>query len=208
MTELVIVRHGETELNTQGVFRGRYDVTLNERGRAQARAAALSLAGEPLEAVYSSPLARAEETARAIASSHGLEPLADEAFNNIELGEWQGVPKADVRRDYPDLWTLWRKDPDALRIPGGETLAEVRERAYSRAVELAELHAGGRLAVVTHRSVAKLLAGALLGLERGYFWKFYMDNAGYSVFGHEDGEFTLLKWNESCHIGARTVEYY
>jgi broad specificity phosphatase PhoE len=208
MTELVIVRHGETELNTQGVFRGRYDVDLNDRGREQAEAAAGALAGRPLDAVYTSPLSRAMETAREIAAPHGIEPSIDEAFNNIELGEWQGAPKHRVQRDYPELWRLWREDPDELRIPGGETLAAVRERSLARAVELVERHGGRRFAVVTHRSVAKLLAGALMGMERGYFWTFYLDNAGFSVFGHDGERFTLLKWNEACHIGARTVEHY
>lgn len=208
MTELVIVRHGETELNTQGVFRGRFDVALNERGGEQAEAAARALASPRMDAIYTSPLVRAADTARAIAAPHGLQPIEDEAFNNIELGEWQGVPKDEVRRGYPELWRLWMEDPDELRIPGGESLADVRERAYRRAVELSAVHEDGRFAVVTHRSVAKLLAGALLGMEREYFWKFYLDNAGYSAFGHEAGRFTLLKWNESCHLGARTVEHY
>jgi broad specificity phosphatase PhoE len=208
MTEIVLVRHGETELNTQGVFRGRFDVALNERGRRQADAAAKALSDPPLTAVYSSPLMRAMETARAVALPHGLEPRVDEAFNNIDLGEWQGVPKDRVAREYPELWRLWKDDPDALRIPRGETLANVRERALTRTRELVELHRGERFAVVTHRSVAKQLGGALLGMERGYFWTFYLDNAGYSVFGHEGGRFTLLKWNEACHIGPRTVEYF
>jgi phosphoserine phosphatase len=208
MTEIVVVRHGETELNTQGVFRGRFDVPLNERGREQANAAGRALAGVPLDAVYSSPLARAMDTARAIALPHGLDPFPDEAFNNIDLGAWQGVPKDDVEREYPELWTVWKDDPDTLRIPRGETLAGVRLRAFTRAEELVSVHEGRRFAVVTHRSVAKLLAGALLGMERGYFWKFYIDNAGFSIFGHGDGRYTLLTWNEACHLGEKTVEHY
>ena len=61
---------------------------------------------------------------------------------------------------------------------------------------------------VSHRSVGKLLGGALLGLSAGYFWSFYLDNAGYSVFTCNDGKFTLVRWNEACHLGERTVERY
>jgi broad specificity phosphatase PhoE len=207
VTEIVIVRHGETTLNTLGVFRGRSDVALNERGEEQARALAVALADEPIAAVYSSPLARALDTAAAVAARHALTPVVDPAFNNIDLGEWQGREKSRVREDHPGLWRLWKENPDALRIPGGESLADVRARAYARAMQLVEEHDGRRIAVVTHRSVAKLLAGALLGLESGYFWRFYLDNAGYSVFGFNDGAFVLLKWNEACHLADRTVEY-
>jgi broad specificity phosphatase PhoE len=207
MTEIVIVRHGETELNTAGVFRGRTDVALNARGLEQAAAVAEALADPPVAAVYASPMVRALDTARAIASKHGLEPIVDPAFNNIDLGEWQGGWKEQVQRDYPELWRLWLEDPDSLRIPGGETLAQVRERAFDRTVELARSHPDERIVVVSHRSVSKLLAGALLGLEGGYFWSFYIDNAGYSVFGFNDGAFVLLKWNEGCHLGEKFVEF-
>ncbi|MFH1865887.1 MAG: histidine phosphatase family protein [Candidatus Eisenbacteria bacterium] len=208
MTEIVFVRHGETELNTTGVFRGRADVTLNERGLAQAGAVAAALSAVPVTAVYSSPMVRALDTARAVASPHGLVPVVDPAFDNIDLGQWQGVAKDLVRREQPELWRLWREDPDALRIPGGESLADVRERAYERTLELAELHSGKRMVIVSHRSVVKLLAGALLGMESGYFWRFYLDNAGYSVFGFNEGSFVMLRWNEACHLDERTVEYF
>ena len=128
---------------------------------------------------------------------------------------WQGTETRQRQTKQPELWRLWREDPDALRIPGGESLADVRERAHRRAVELVEEHRGSRIAVVSHRSVAKLLGGALLGLTAGYFWKFYLDNAAYSVFAHSDNDighsdtgFVLLKWNEACHLRERVVERY
>ncbi len=208
MTEIVIVRHGETELNRLGTFRGRADVPLNDRGREQARAVGAALRGEPLAAVLTSPLVRALDTARPIAAEHGLEPTIDLAFQNIELGEWQGAEKKRVEREHPDLWALWINDPDRLEIPGGERLADVRERAYRRTLALVDTYRDRRVAVVTHRSVAKLLVGALLGMTEGYFWKFYLDNAGYSVVRHGDGGFVLERWNEACHLTERTVERY
>lgn len=208
MTEVVIVRHGETESNRLGLFRGRLDVQLNDTGRAQAERVADALSLEPVSHVYSSPLSRALDTARAVAARHGIEPVVDPAFDNIDLGKWQGREKAAVEREEPALWRLWTTDPDRLAIPGGETLADVRERALRRTLDLARTHAGTRFVIVSHRSVAKLLGGALLGLEAGYFWSFYLDNAGYSVFRCNDGEFTLVRWNEACHLADRTVERY
>lgn len=208
MTHIVLVRHGETESNRLGVFRGRLDVPLNDVGRAQAEGLAAALAGESMAAVYSSPLARAWDTARALAGRHGLAPVVDEAFNNIDLGAWQGKDKSRIERDEPDLWRLWITDPERLALPGGgETLAGVRARSHRRALELVREHEGTRFAIVTHRSVLKLLGGALLGIEDP-FWKLYLDNAGYCVVAHEGGRFVLEKWNESCHVRDRVIERY
>jgi len=208
VTELVILRHGETELNRDGVFRGRLDVPLNEHGREQAEAAAEALATVPVAAVYSSPLSRAYDTAAAVASRHGLEVTIDEAFHNFDLGEWQGRPKERVRTESPELWDRWVNDPANLRIPGGETLDDVRDRAEARARELVALHEDERIVIATHRSVAKLLGGALLGLGTESFWSFYLDNAGYTIFGHNERGFVLLTWNEAAHLGERVVELF
>jgi broad specificity phosphatase PhoE len=208
MTEIVIVRHGETESNKRGIFRGRLDVPLNERGILQAEWVAEALRHEPVASVFSGPLSRAEDTARIIAAKHGLSPIVDGAFDNIDLGEWQGREKAAVKRDDPERWRVWVNDPDSLIIPGGESLGAIRARALARTLELARAHRGRRFVIVTHRSVAKLLAGALLGMERGYFWKFYMDNAGYSVVGEDENGFVLLTWNEACHLTEKVIEEY
>jgi len=206
MTEIILIRHGETEFNRAGIFRGRCDVALNDRGREQARRLAAALASVPIDAVYSGPLSRALETARPVAGAHDLEPVVDHAFDNIDLGRWQGVRKADVERDEPELWRLWIETPDALRIPGGESLASVARRAHDRTTALVREHEGRRIAIVSHRSVLKLLAGRLLGMQEGYFWKFYLDNAGYSIVRWDGTGFVLTKWNESCHLGERVVE--
>ena len=208
MTEIVLVRHGETESNRQGLFRGRLDVPLNETGRYQAASVAQALKADPLAAVFTSPLGRSVDTARAIAREHGLEPTVGESFNNIDLGEWQGRVKAEVEREEPELWDLWMTDPDRWSVPGAESLAGVRERAVLRTLALVPEFADRRFVIVSHRSVLKLLAGALLGMAGGYFWKFYLDNAGYSVLGQRGDGFVLLKWNEACHLRERVVERY
>jgi broad specificity phosphatase PhoE len=208
MTEIILVRHGETESNRRGLFRGRLDVPLNARGREQAEAVAGALAGDPVAAVFTSPLVRAVDTADAIARKHGIEPITDVSFDNIDLGRWQGLEKARVEREEPELWHLWMTDPDRWSVPGAESLAAVRDRALARTLALVAEYAGGRLVIVSHRSVLKLLGGALLGMETGYFWSLYLDNAGYSVIGHGEGGFVLLKWNEACHLRERVVERY
>lgn len=207
--EIVLVRHGETQFNRLGVFRGRADVELNERGREQARCVARALGATPIAEVFSSPLRRALDTARVIAREHGLETRVEQAFNNIDLGEWQGVEKAVVERDYPDLWKIWVDDPERLAIPGGETLADVRKRTHSRALELVDKYREKRICIVSHRSALKVLAAALLGFREKYYWKLYLDNAAYSVLGHDERKgFILIRWNENCHLKGRVVEVF
>jgi len=208
MTDIVLVRHGETEFNREGVFRGRVDVGLNDVGHEQARAAAEALSRESITAVYSSPLSRALDTARPIAERHGLTPVVDEAFHNINLGAWQGAKKEKVRLEQPDAWALWTTEPEHLRIPGGETLAQIRARAFPRLGELAASHDNERIAIVSHRSVIRVLAGAVLGMTEGYFWRFYMDNAGYSLIRQNGTGYVIVSWNENCHLTSKFYERY
>jgi broad specificity phosphatase PhoE len=204
---IFLIRHGETEFNRLGVFRGRYEVDLNDRGRRQAGEIAQVLKPEKIGFLLASPLGRATETAGIIAGVLGIDYRVDEAFNNIDLGSWQGVPKDRVMRDYPDLWRRWISEPEQMRLPNGETVQEVRGRAFRRLGELVN-EEGGSFAVVTHRSVLKGLAAAILNVPAPWFWKFYMDNAAYSVFEYDASGFVLTSWNSNAHLSEKVKEIF
>lgn len=204
---IFLIRHGETEFNRLGVFRGRYEVDLNERGRKQAREIGKVVRGEGIGLLFTSPLARARETAEIIGRIIGVESRVDEAFNNISLGKWQGVPKNDIKRDYPDLWGLWISEPERLTIPGGETVEQVRQRSFEGLLRVIGEQQSD-FGIVTHRSVVKTLAASMLGVRPPYFWKFYIDNAAYSVFEYGETGFTLLSWNNNAHLTERVTEVF
>jgi broad specificity phosphatase PhoE len=208
-TCIYLIRHGETEFNRLGIFRGRYEVELNERGRKQAEEIAGALAAEGIGALYAGPLARTRETAEIIGRRLGLECTVDEGFNNILLGKWQGVPKETIKRDYPEAWKQWQTAPENLVVPGGESVEDVKRRACAR-IEgiLADPASKPVIAIVTHRSVMKVLAAAFLGAAAPYFWKFYVDNAAYSVFEHGEGGFSLINWNVTHHLSERVTEVW
>ena len=206
-TRCYLVRHGETEFNRLGVFRGRYDVDLNDAGRNQAREIGLALQGQGIEAVLTGPLSRAVETARIAGEVLGLEPEIDEAFNNIALGKWQGVAKDKIKQEFPEMWRLWTSEPEKLIIPGGETIGQVQERSFQGLMR-AIRERGGTFAVVTHRSVIKTLAAAMLDVPAPYFWRFYIDNAAYSVFEHTESGFTLITWNNNAHLSRKVTEVF
>lgn len=206
-TRIYLVRHGETEFNRMGVFRGRFDVDLNEVGLKQARETADALAGEGIEFILSSPLKRALVTAETISGTLGVECELDEAFNNINLGSWQGVPKKKVMEKYPEEWKRWATEPEHLVVPGGESVEEVKERASARLLEIVNSR-DGAFAIVTHRSVIKVLAAFMLNVPSPYFWKFYTDNAAYCVFEHSESGFTLVSWNRNSHLSEKVREVF
>ena len=193
-TTVLLIRHGRTRANREGIFRGRMDVPLDERGKEQAAATGRHLADRPLDAVYSSPLVRARDTARAVARPHGLAPRIEEAFDNLELGPWTGRRRAEVAEEDPENWRIWIECPEELDLPGAETLDQVAERSSRRLDELVAAHAGETLAVVAHRAVIKPLLARILRLERPWFWRF----AG--LFG---GPFALIAYIVARELGKR-----
>jgi len=127
------------------------------------------------------------------------------------LGKWQGLPKQEVMRDYPDMWKQWETAPERLRVPGGETVEDVKRRAYARMLEIVKGDSalfGSTIGVVTHRSVMKALAAAFLKVPPPYFWKFYVDNAAYSIFEYDQSGFTLLNWNINSHLSEMVTEVF
>ena len=206
-TRIYLVRHGETEFNRMGVFRGRFDVELNDIGLKQARETGAALVGKGIEFIVTSPLRRASVTAQTISRALGVGYEVDEAFNNINLGSWQGVPKKKVMEDYPDAWRQWTTEPENLVLPGGESVEDVKRRASARLLEIVGAR-DGAFAIVTHRSVIKVLAAFMLNVPPPYFWKFYTDNAAYCVFEHSEDGFMLTNWNSNSHLSEKVKEVF
>jgi alpha-ribazole phosphatase len=170
MTRLILVRHGETDWNREGRYQGQADPPLNEHGRAQARALADQLAGQSFEAIYSSDLQRAVETARIVARQYGLPVRQDRRLREIDQGEWEGVRVDEITARYPQLWAARQRDPLHTRPPAGETPLEVAARVWAAADDIARLHPGGRVLIVSHGlALAALLVRARgVPLERAY----------------------------------------
>jgi probable phosphoglycerate mutase len=206
-TRIYLVRHGETEFNRMGVFRGRFDVDLNDVGLKQARETGEALAGEGIDLILTSPLKRAAVTAETVSKALGIGYEVDAAFNNINLGSWQGVPKKKVMEDFPEEWRRWTTEPEHLVVPGGESVEDVKKRASLRLLDIVSAREGA-VAIVTHRSVIKVLAAFMLNVPPPYFWKFYTDNAAYCVFEHSGGEFTLISWNVNFHLSEKVKEVF
>jgi probable phosphoglycerate mutase len=134
---ILLARHGETESNREVRFQGQLDVPLNATGRAQAAELAEQVAEEGIVALYSSPLARARETAAIVARRLGLEVREDPRFMEVDVGEWQGRLYADVIAEQPDAFAAY-KAGDGFRLPGGESLEEQLERVVAGLVDVTQ----------------------------------------------------------------------
>lgn len=199
MTEIILVRHGETNWNVKEVFRGRIDVALNETGMRQAELLAEHLSDFEIAAVYSSPLRRALKTAERIARYHKLDVQIADGLIDFDFGEWQGLPHQEVTTKYKELYAQWVEKPHQLRMPSGESLEDVTKRAISVVNEVTARYRG-TVVLVSHRVVNKVLICALLGLDNSHFWNIKQDTCGMTTFTYEDGRFILTEHNNTSFL--------
>jgi broad specificity phosphatase PhoE len=200
MTRLFLVRHGRTGWNKEQIFRGTKDIPLDEVGRAEARLVGERLKGEEIRAVYSSPLARARETAEAIARFHNLDVQRLEGLVDLNFGEWEGLSRQEVQERYPDLYQEWLKQPHQIIFPGGEGLDAVSSRAMKAVEEIISRHPQEAVALVSHRVVLKVLICALLGLDNSHFWNIAQDTTALNCFHHRNGTWICNSLNDTCHV--------
>ncbi len=167
MTTLWLVRHGVTSHTGHKLSGWLPDVHLTDEGRAQAEAAAELLSGTQLDAVYSSPIDRARETAAAVAARHGLPVRTRRAIGEVEYGKWTNRSLKVLARQ--KLWGVVQRWPSAARFPDGETLREVQSRALAEIEKIAEEHPRAAVCVVSHGDVIKLVLAHYLGVHIDLF---------------------------------------
>ena len=162
MTELLLVRHGETDWNRERRFQGHADQPLNDTGRDQARALAAELAREPIDLVYTSDLARARETAEIIAAAIGTEVVALRDLREIDVGDWQGLSWPEIEQRYPDGAHAWHDHGSGWR--SGETYDELAERVVAALRRIVEQHPSQRILVVGHGGTIRAVKAFIEGV--------------------------------------------
>lgn len=197
---LIVLRHGSTLWNQERRYQGCVDTRLSDEGRAQAEALARALADRPLSAVYASPLARAQETARAIAACHGLPVLTAPAFREICLGLWEGHTVSEVKARFPELYAAWVERPHTMAMPNGESLAGVRERVLEGLDQLRAAHAGETVCLVSHGVAIRLLILEALGLLPEQLWSIQVSSAAISEVEYRHRWPTVHRLNIRSHL--------
>jgi len=196
---LFLLRHGRTQWNKEGIFRGRTDIPLDEVGRKEAELLGKRLKDVPIKAIFASPLKRAQETAFIIASFTKSPVLVKEELLDLSYGSWEGLSVEEVKRQYPDLYEKWLNAPHELTFPHGESLKVVEERAFNFVEALKFSHPNDTLALVTHRVVLKVLICKLLGLPLKDFWRIEQGTSALNEFEWKDGMWVVKTINDTCH---------
>ena len=197
---LYLIRHGETAWNRDKVFRGRYDVPLSEKGLDQA--AALPAAFDPaaIEAIYASPLARAQQTATPLAQAQGLPVETVDALTDVDYGDWTTLPEGEAKERYPDMFAQWEAAPERVCFPNGESLVQVLARAEREVRAIASRHSRAA-ALVSHRVTLKMIVLGLLGMGPADFWKVRLDTCSITAFEIGTQGDTLVRLNDTSHLG-------
>src|SRR5258708_27681512 len=164
-TRVYLIRHGSTELSAEDRFAGAIDVKLSDEGRNQARLLGERLSGEPIAAVYASPLQRTVDTAGLIAAPHKLEVNKVDGMREIAHGHWEGKTRAEVEKEFPAEYNRYEHDPFTFAPEGGESGLSVTARALPALLALVEKHGDQRLIVVSHKATIRLILSSILGFD-------------------------------------------
>ena len=180
---LILVRHGETDWNKAGRFQGQIDIPLNENGRRQASAARDFLKDIPIDRAWSSTLSRPTETAQIILEAHPDVPLTQiDGLVEIGHGVWEGKLESEIREDWSELLDTWKRAPETVQMPEGETIQDVWARSVRSWGEIAgELKPEETVLVVAHDAVNKTILCDLLGLTPADIWAVKQGNGGVTV---------------------------
>lgn len=192
--KLILIRHGETVHNVDGIAQGWNDSALSPRGEQQVAALARRIAAMDVDALYSSTLNRALSTARAIASltNHEITTLDD--LREMNYGGWEGRSFLDVRKNDEETYLRWIEDGDAP-CPNGESHNDVRRRIASAVATMR----GRNVVAVSHGTAIRIAATALLELPIGAARHFAQDNASVNIFIRRGERFVLKLWNDTSH---------
>lgn len=193
---LILARHGRTTANAQRLLLGRMDLPLDELGEEQARAVGAALGPLAPVRIVASPLLRTRTTAEAIAARCGMSVELDDRFLEVDYGEYDGAPLAEVPHE---VWQHWRTDIGWVP-PGGESLAAVGERVRAACADYAEEAAERDVVVVTHVSPIKAAVAWALATGDEAAWRMFCDVASISRVRTTGGSPTLVSFNETGHL--------
>ena len=200
-TLFTVVRHGQTAENLAGILQGWLDTPLDDLGRRQARAVAERLATEHFDLLFTSDLRRACETAQIIGEQLEINPVLLPDLREWHLGELEGRPCTELRREYPEIMNSFLVDCIAdIPVPGGESRNAFFARIAKCLDGLAEAHPGRKLLLITHGGVLRAIHRHVVGPVAPGCLLPQTTNAGLTRFSNRNGRWQLTGWNECSHL--------
>lgn len=199
--EIVVVRHGQTLANRTGILQGQFDTPLDEVGFAQADAIAERLKKDSFDAVYSSDLGRAMDTANAIVKYHeGLSVIPAKSLREWHLGDLQGKEYKDLLVQYPAIMEAFKSDGAVPAIPNGESLEDFQKRVADFMDQIAAENIGKRILFVSHGGATQRMFTHVTGPLKAGNIRPLCANASLSIFQHRPAGWQLVVWNDTSHL--------
>lgn len=184
-TTVFLIRHGVTAWHAEGRVLGQRDIPLSQPGIVQAEEAAAALRGVKMSEVLSSPLQRAIQTAEIIGQETGIEIARDPRLIDFQLGKWTGMTYADVAKN--EEYQRFVQQPESERIPGGESLEDIRRRAVAAVDQaLRDNATGDALAIVTHAGIIRVLITHYMGSRPANYHRVRVSPGSISILGFSD----------------------
>jgi len=197
---LILVRHGETSWNRLGRFQGQGQVGLNDLGYRQACRAAGALRSVKPAALYSSPLPRALMTAEEISRELSLPVVPLDGMKEIALGDLEGITSKTMRAQYSQLYTAWRHAPSSVTFPGGESLEQLQDRAWSAFEYIGKTHPDDIVVAVSHGFAIGTILCRFMGLPLSQFHSLSVDLGSMSIIQTNSRSHRVVAINDRCHL--------
>ena len=196
-----LIRHGETEWNKLGKFQGLTDVSLNDRGVAQARDSARAALSWDHGALYASSLKRTMQVAEEIRKLSGVPVVTDPGLRELSLGDLEGVSGAEMRAGWPEVYASWRKNPADVVMPNGESLTQLQERAWNVILEIERSHSQeSGVIIVSHNFTIRTIICAILDIPLYNFHRLSLGLGSLCTFESDGDSRRLVTYNCNSHL--------
>lgn len=197
---LILVRHGKTDWNETGRCQGISDVPLNTTGERQAEKVAFSLKDEGIDRIFSSNLSRAKTTAEKIAAYHPVKVDIRDDLQEMDQGIFEGLDFSYIKEKHSDVLEHWRRDPETLQLPGGESLKGVQQRALLAIADIRSRFGSQNIVVVSHNMVIGTLFCSFTGSSLKKLRDYIVDEASKSVVEVYNDRFVIISFNDIDHL--------
>lgn len=197
---LILVRHGQTEWNADGRYQGQSNVALSDMGRKQAELLADRFPVKTLDAIYSSDLDRARETAECVGKKLGVSVRPEKAFRELSFGDWEGLNYQEISSRWPEEAGKLFTAPDELAIPHGETFQELQKRALDKIKSIYNVNIDKTVAVFAHGAINKTILAGLMHIPLHYLWSLRQDNTAVNILRLDDGYVMVELLNSTSHL--------
>lgn len=193
MTELYLIRHGETEMNTKGVYYGWTDCELSEKGVVQSEDLADILQYVDFDVVISSSLVRSVTTAVIVSGYAPDEIIKDDRLRELNFGDWEGMHHIEIKEKHREAWDKWSSDWENASPPKGESFLEIYIRVKSCIEDILKEHKGKKILVVSHHGTMRIIPMVLLGLTSEAYWSFTAEQGRYSHYDIDEKGHCIIR---------------